>query len=215
MHYFLNIYCPWRTEQRFIKYIHRNNDAERVMKLAFFIIHSINLTQYSIYFTSRAIVFFFFACRAVFISYLNDLIYVLIFLMDNQIIKTSSNKSFNVPPSILIGMFTFNTEVNMNMERTKQEFIWIIIFFFLSKNYMEINGKLSTFISILFFSERDLKVGVISTCSAIHEQEMGVSQGIILAVTLLNIEINSLAKVSSFLKSNIKTIQDIWDENSK
>ena len=44
---------------------------------------------------------------------------------------------------------------------------------------------------------------------------MGVSQEIILSVTLLNIEINSLAKVSSFLKINIKTIQDIWDENSK
>ena len=120
------------------------------MKLALVIIHSINLTQYSIYFTSCAIVLFLFVCRAVFISYLNDLIYVFIFLMDSQIIKTSSNKPFNVPPSILIGMFTFNTEVNMNMERTKQEFTWIIIFFFLSKNYMEINGKLSNFISIFF-----------------------------------------------------------------
>jgi hypothetical protein len=38
---------------------------------------------------------------------------------------------------------------------------------------------------------------------------MGVSQEIILSVTLLNIEINSLAKVSSFLKINIKTIQDM------
>lgn len=38
----------------------------------------------------------------------------------------------------------------MDMERTKHEFIWIIIVFFLSEISMDINGKLTTFNYILF-----------------------------------------------------------------
>ena len=81
-------------------------------------------------------------------------------------------------------MFTFNTEVNMNMERTKHEFIWIIILLFLSETCMDINGKLSTFF-YFFWSERYLKVRVNSTFSDIHGQEMGVPIGNALSVILL------------------------------
>jgi len=57
-----------------------------------------------------------------------------------------------------------------------------------------LKGKLPTFISN-FLSERYFKVRVNSTYSNICEQEMGVSQGSILSVTLFSIKINSLAKV--------------------
>ena len=54
------------------------------MKLALVIIHSINLTQYSIYVTSWAIVLFLLVCHAVFISYLNDLIYMVSVSVSNH-----------------------------------------------------------------------------------------------------------------------------------
>ena len=65
---------------------------------------------------------------------------------------------------------------------------------------MRLKGKLFTFISN-FLSDREFNVRVNSTYSDIQEQEIGVPQGSILSVTLLGIQINSLAKV---LNDNIE-----------
>ena len=59
---------------------------------------------------------------------------------------------------------------------------------------MRLKGKLFTFISN-FLSDREFNVRVNSIYSDIQEQEIGVPQGGILSVTLLGIQINSLAKV--------------------
>ena len=65
---------------------------------------------------------------------------------------------------------------------------------------MRLKGKLFIFISN-FLSDREFNVRVNSTYSDIQEQEIGVPQGSILSVTLLGIQINSLAKV---LNDNIE-----------
>ena len=65
---------------------------------------------------------------------------------------------------------------------------------------MGLKGKLFIFISN-FLSDREFNVRVNSTYSDIQEQEIGVPQGSILSVTLLGIQINSLAKV---LNDNIE-----------
>ena len=57
-----------------------------------------------------------------------------------------------------------------------------------------IRGHMASFICH-FLADRQFKVRVGSTLSAVHELEMGVPQGSILSVTLLVLKINGLAEV--------------------
>ena len=56
-----------------------------------------------------------------------------------------------------------------------------------------IRGRLAYFISI-FLSKRQFRVRVGNTFSNPHKQEMGVSQGSILSVTLFSVKINNIVK---------------------
>ena len=59
-----------------------------------------------------------------------------------------------------------------------------------------LRGRIPEFIS-KFLENRNFRVRLGSTLSEPYEQEMGVSQGSILSVTLFSIKINSLAKILS------------------
>ena len=56
-----------------------------------------------------------------------------------------------------------------------------------------IRGRLAYFISA-FLNERKFRVRVGDTLSNPHEQEMGVSQGSILSVTMFSVKINNFVK---------------------